>query len=94
MPWWRSWPPHPIAIAIFKCSIAYLIASLFTFVPVLSAMLSFQSETDAHGRVSRKPAYSAHMVATIAVYVSFLRSFVLIVEKLTYSLIQLKRLGI
>jgi len=71
VPWWRSWPPHPIAIAIFKCSIAYLIASLFTFVPVLSAMLSFQSETDAHGRVSRKPAYSAHMVATIAVYVSF-----------------------
>jgi len=35
-------------------------------------MLSFHSETDAHGRVSRKPAYSAHMVATIAVYVSFL----------------------
>ena len=34
-------------------------------------MLSFQSETDAHGRVSRKPAYSAHMVATIAVYVSY-----------------------
>lgn len=71
VPWWRSWPPNPIVIAIFKCSIAYLIASLFTFVPVLSAMLSFQSETDAHGRVSRKPAYSAHMVATIAVYVSY-----------------------
>jgi len=37
-------------------------------------MLSFQSETDAHGRVSRKPAYSAHMVATIAVYVSWRKS--------------------
>ena len=27
-----------------------------------------QSETDAHGRVSAKPAYSAHVVATIVVY--------------------------
>lgn len=67
---WLSWPPSPVFIAIFKCSIAYLIASLFTFVPVLSAILSSRSETDAHGRVSPRPAYSAHMVATIVVYVT------------------------
>lgn len=57
-------------MAIFKCGLAYFLASLFTFVPQLSALLSMQSETDVHGRVRRVPAYSAHMVATIVVYVS------------------------
>ena len=42
----------------------------FTFVPALATVLSTSSETDAHGRIARKPAYSAHMVATIVVYVS------------------------
>lgn len=67
--WWHS----PIVIAVVKCSLAYLVASLFTFVPVLAAILSTGSETDAHGRITRKPAYSAHMVATIVVYVSDIR---------------------
>ncbi|KAK4685629.1 hypothetical protein P7C73_g4513, partial [Tremellales sp. Uapishka_1] len=62
------WPPSPAAIAIFKCSLAYLLASLFTFVPYLANVLSTSSETDAHGRVTRRPAYSAHMVATVVVY--------------------------
>ncbi|TXT15657.1 hypothetical protein VHUM_00160 [Vanrija humicola] len=62
------WPPRPWAVAIFKCGLAYFLASLFTFVPQLSALLSMQSETDVHGRVRRVPAYSAHMVATIVVY--------------------------
>lgn len=65
-----SWIPPTWATNILKCSIAYLIASLFTFVPALASMLSTQSETDAHGRVTAVPAYSAHMVATIVVYVS------------------------
>lgn len=52
-----------------RCSIAYLLASLFTFVTPLAHLLSTTSEIDAHGRVSKKPAYSAHMVATIVVYV-------------------------
>ncbi|WOO77198.1 uncharacterized protein LOC62_01G000785 [Vanrija pseudolonga] len=62
------WPPQPWVVAIFKCGLAYFLASLFTFVPQLSALLSMQSETDVHGRVRRVPAYSAHMVATIVVY--------------------------
>ncbi|WVQ80167.1 hypothetical protein IAT38_002272 [Cryptococcus sp. DSM 104549] len=64
----RYWPPPLAAVNIFKCSLAYLVASLFTFVPALAALLSTQTEVDAHGRVSAKPAYSAHMVATIVVY--------------------------
>jgi hypothetical protein len=57
---------------ILKCSIAYLIASLFTFVPVFSNLLSTndaEGRVDVHGRVIRQPAYSAHMVATIVCYV-------------------------
>ncbi|KAL7419460.1 hypothetical protein Q5752_006298 [Cryptotrichosporon argae] len=64
----RNWQPSPASVAILKCAIAYLIASLFTFVPSLAALLSTSNETDAHGRVTPKPAYSAHMVATIVVY--------------------------
>jgi len=64
-----AWRPPPYWHPIFKCSLAYLIASLFTFVPALSALLSMKTETDVHGRVRKVPAYSAHMVATIVVYV-------------------------
>ncbi|GHJ83768.1 hypothetical protein NliqN6_0170 [Naganishia liquefaciens] len=60
--------PSPNHKRIFKCSIAYLIASLFTFVPVLSASLSTSHEIDVHGRERPRPAYSAHMVATVMVY--------------------------
>ncbi|WVQ95062.1 hypothetical protein IAU59_002154 [Kwoniella sp. CBS 9459] len=66
--WNRVWPLPPIAIAIFKCSLSYLIASLFTYVPFLAELLSTQSEVDAHGRVTYKPLNQAHMVATIVVY--------------------------
>lgn len=55
--------------AILKCGLAYLIAELFTFVPQLSRLLSMRTVTDVHGRVQPVPAYSAHMVATIVVYV-------------------------
>ncbi|KAJ9120016.1 hypothetical protein QFC22_002913 [Naganishia vaughanmartiniae] len=60
--------PSPGTIRVLKCSIAYLLASLFTFVPQLSALLSTTHETDVHGRVMPRPAYSAHMVATVMVY--------------------------
>ncbi|KAK6910779.1 hypothetical protein I203_104811 [Kwoniella mangroviensis CBS 8507] len=66
--WKRVWRPSPVSIAIFKCSLAYLVASLFTYVPFLAELLSTQTETDAHGRVTYRPANSAHMVATIVVY--------------------------
>ncbi|WVQ80107.1 hypothetical protein IAT38_002208 [Cryptococcus sp. DSM 104549] len=64
----KVWPPSPVAISVFKCAVAYLIASLFTFVPFLSRLLSRGTETDSHGRVNYKPADQAHMVATIVVY--------------------------
>jgi hypothetical protein len=73
---------------VLKCSIAYLIASLFTFVPVFANLLSTSAQKDVHGRVIRKPAYSAHMVATIVCYVSrrALSSFSLsLVEELMVS---------
>ncbi|ODO11160.1 hypothetical protein I350_01763 [Cryptococcus amylolentus CBS 6273] len=62
------WPPSLVTISVFKCAVAYFIASLFTFVPALSRLLSRESMTDIHGRVTWKPADQAHMVATIVVY--------------------------
>lgn len=50
---------------VLKCSIAYLIASLFTFSPYLSG---FISDLTSYGPGERKPSPSGHMVATIAVY--------------------------
>ncbi|KAF9478625.1 hypothetical protein BDN70DRAFT_808498 [Pholiota conissans] len=50
----------PVWRNILKCSIAYFIASLFTFSPLLA---QFISDLDTSG-----PSASAHMVATIAVY--------------------------
>ncbi|KAJ7502501.1 hypothetical protein B0H11DRAFT_1988806 [Mycena galericulata] len=50
---------------IFKCALAYLIASLFTFSPYLS---SFISDLTTYGDGERRPSPSGHMVATIAVY--------------------------
>lgn len=63
-----AWKLSPASIAVFKCAVAYLLASLFTFVPVLARLLSTSSEEDAHGRITPRPAYSAHMVATVVVY--------------------------
>ncbi|KAJ7782513.1 Fusaric acid resistance protein-like-domain-containing protein [Mycena maculata] len=50
---------------IFKCVLAYFIASLFTFSPYLS---SFISDLTTYGDGERRPSPSGHMVATIAVY--------------------------
>ncbi|KAK8854671.1 hypothetical protein IAR55_003410 [Kwoniella newhampshirensis] len=66
--WPKVWPPSPMTVGILKCALSYLIASLFTFVPALARLLSRQSETDAHGRVTIRPASTAHMIATIVVY--------------------------
>ncbi|KDQ07157.1 hypothetical protein BOTBODRAFT_167215 [Botryobasidium botryosum FD-172 SS1] len=49
---------------VLKCSVAYLIASLFTFVPYLSGFIS----DIVPNRSQEGPSPSAHMVATIAVY--------------------------
>lgn len=68
------WPPSAATIAIAKCCIAYFIGSLFTFIPQLAHILSTRTEQDAHGRIRPRPAYSAHMVATIVVYVSDLEA--------------------
>ncbi|KAH7925611.1 hypothetical protein BV22DRAFT_1010776 [Leucogyrophana mollusca] len=48
---------------ILKCSIAYFIASLFTFSPHLSGFMSDLTSTG-----DSRPSPSGHMVATIAVY--------------------------
>lgn len=52
---------------ILKCSIAYLIGSLFTFVPVLAHFVGgISSEGD------KRPSPSGHMVATVYVYICYL----------------------
>ncbi|KAJ3864197.1 Fusaric acid resistance protein-like-domain-containing protein [Lentinula novae-zelandiae] len=50
---------------IFKCAVAYFIASLFTFNPYLSG---FMSDLVSYGSGERRPLPSGHMVATVAVY--------------------------
>ncbi|KAF8993682.1 Fusaric acid resistance protein-like-domain-containing protein [Cyathus striatus] len=49
---------------VLKCSIAYFVASLFTFSPYFSHIISDVT----YGSGERKPSPSGHMVATIAVY--------------------------
>ncbi|KAJ8078011.1 hypothetical protein PM082_000213 [Marasmius tenuissimus] len=50
---------------ILKCSIAYFVASLFTYNDYLS---SFMSDLVSYGPGGGKPLASGHMVATVAVY--------------------------
>ncbi|KAJ3519837.1 hypothetical protein NMY22_g13018 [Coprinellus aureogranulatus] len=63
-------PPVPVVYRnTLKCAIAYLIASLFTFEPHLSALFSGLVSYGNSGDPSeRLPLPSGHMVATIAVY--------------------------
>jgi hypothetical protein len=56
-------PPMPVLYRnVLKCSIAYFIASLFTFSPHLS---SFISDLTSHGPGPHTPFPSGHMVATM-----------------------------
>ncbi|KAJ7213027.1 Fusaric acid resistance protein-like-domain-containing protein [Mycena pura] len=48
---------------IFKCAVAYFIASLFTYNPYLSSFIIDLTYGD-----KRRPSPSGHMVATVAVY--------------------------
>ncbi|KAF9063974.1 Fusaric acid resistance protein-like-domain-containing protein [Rhodocollybia butyracea] len=50
---------------IFKCAVAYFVASLFTFNPFLAGFLS---DVVSGGSRQHRPLSSAHMVATVAVY--------------------------
>jgi hypothetical protein len=49
---------------VLKCSVAYFIASLFTFSPVLS---HFIGDLTSYGAGAKGPSPSAHMVATMYV---------------------------
>ncbi|BEJ17565.1 hypothetical protein CspHIS471_0609660 [Cutaneotrichosporon sp. HIS471] len=60
-----SWTLPPYWAPVFKCGLAYLIASLFTFVPQLSRLLSMQSKTDSNGRTRPVPSHMSHLVSTI-----------------------------
>lgn len=63
-PWWANLPTGRLSLSsitknVLKCSMAYFIASLFTFSPFLSAIF-----TDVD---SSTPSASAHMVSTMYV---------------------------
>ncbi|WVQ80164.1 hypothetical protein IAT38_002269 [Cryptococcus sp. DSM 104549] len=64
----QLWPLHPVAKVVLKCSLAYFIASLFTFIPALASLLSTAAIIDDKGRVIRQPAEMGHMVATMVVF--------------------------
>ncbi|KDQ27334.1 hypothetical protein PLEOSDRAFT_1064671 [Pleurotus ostreatus PC15] len=67
-PWYspRRLPTIPLLYRnILKCAIAYFIASLFTYNPYLSGLIS---DITSYRSGDRKPVPSGHMVATIAVY--------------------------
>ncbi|KAJ7049969.1 Fusaric acid resistance protein-like-domain-containing protein [Mycena amicta] len=76
--WFQRLPTVPLLYRnIFKCAIAYLIASLFTFNPYLS---SFISDLTTYGDRERRPSPSGHMVATVAVYFNPAKSMGAMVE--------------
>ncbi|CCM03886.1 uncharacterized protein FIBRA_06037 [Fibroporia radiculosa] len=55
----------PLHRNILKCAVAYFIASLFTFSPYLSGLISDMTN---YGSGESPPSPSGHMVATVAVY--------------------------
>ncbi|KAJ6507413.1 Fusaric acid resistance protein-like-domain-containing protein [Mycena vitilis] len=71
---------------IFKCTLAYFIASLFTYSPYLS---SFISDLTTYGDGERRPSPSGHMVATIAVYFNPAKTMGAMVEADLYCLMGL-----
>ncbi|KAJ6594590.1 Fusaric acid resistance protein-like-domain-containing protein [Mycena capillaripes] len=71
---------------IFKCAVAYFIASLFTFSPYLS---SFISDITTYGGGERRPSPSGHMVATVAVYFNPAKTMGGMVEADLYCLVGL-----
>ncbi|KAF7325068.1 ArAE-2 domain-containing protein [Mycena kentingensis (nom. inval.)] len=76
--WFHRIPDVPVLYQnIFKCAVAYLIASLFTFNPYLS---SFISDLTTYGDRERRPSPSGHMVATVAVYFNPAKSMGAMVE--------------
>ncbi|KAK0213314.1 hypothetical protein DFS33DRAFT_1249187 [Desarmillaria ectypa] len=63
---WYTIPTIPLPYRnIFKCALAYFLASLFTYEPHLSGLIS---DLVTYGSNERIPLPSGHMVATVAVY--------------------------
>lgn len=75
-PWYspRRLPTIPLLYRnILKCAIAYFIASLFTYNPYLSGLIS---DITSYRSGDRKPVPSGHMVATMYVSDSIFLSFI------------------
>ncbi|KAF8608644.1 hypothetical protein BDV93DRAFT_433325 [Ceratobasidium sp. AG-I] len=62
--WLRIPALSPLQQKVLKCSLAYTIGCLFTFVPALSALLSDIVPLETQ----QGPSPTGHMVATVAVY--------------------------
>lgn len=58
----HRWFSLPLHRNVLKCSIAYFVASLFTFCPYLSALIT---DLVSYGPGRRAPTPSGHMVATM-----------------------------
>jgi hypothetical protein len=70
---------------VLKCSIAYFIGSLFTFVPALSDLIS--DIVPIGGPNNGGPSPSGHMVATITVYYNPAKSMGAMLEADIYCLV-------
>ncbi|TDL21690.1 hypothetical protein BD410DRAFT_789429 [Rickenella mellea] len=71
---------------ILKCAVAYFLASLFTFSPFLSGLIS---DIASNGTGDRRPSPAGHMVATVAVYFNPAKTAGAMVEADTYCLLGL-----
>ncbi|EIW83515.1 hypothetical protein CONPUDRAFT_81418 [Coniophora puteana RWD-64-598 SS2] len=87
MPQWAKIPTIPVVWRnVLKCIVAYYLASLFTFAPPLSALLS---DITTLGKDQGLPSPSGHMVATIVVYYNPAKTLGGMVESDTFCLITL-----
>ncbi|KAI0032892.1 Fusaric acid resistance protein-like-domain-containing protein [Vararia minispora EC-137] len=88
--WQRVHPPALTSLqrSILKCSIAYLVASAFTYNDTLSSFVALFSTAEGPDG-EKHPSPSGHMVATVAVYFNPAKTLGGMLEADTYCLYSL-----
>lgn len=77
--------PSPFAKTVCKCVLAYFVASLFTYSPILSHRMAMLLPNHKHS--DKVPISNLHLIATVAVYFHPGRSMGSMVEASIYAMV-------